>query len=128
MKDVIQTEIPFSLPTGFLDPEGTLQREGVMRLATAADEILPLQDHRVQSNPAYHAVILLTRVIVRLGGLRSISTQVVEQLYVQDFAYLQELYNQLNEKGRPSVTAQCPSCKENFEVPLEASGEFEATP
>ena len=64
-----QTEIEFKLPKGYVDDEGMLHRHGVMRLATAADEILPLRDPRVQQNPAYLTVIVLARVITRLGSL-----------------------------------------------------------
>lgn len=91
-----QTEIDFELPKGYLDEASTLHRHGVMRLATAADEILPLRDPRVQQNEAYLAVIVLARVIVRLGTLPDIHTGVIEGLYASDLAYLQRLYEQLN--------------------------------
>jgi hypothetical protein len=91
-----QTEIDFELPKGYVDEAGTLHRRGVMRLATAADEILPLRDPRVQQNEAYLAVIVLARVIVRLGNLSEVHTGVIEGLYASDLAYLQRLYEQLN--------------------------------
>ena len=91
-----RTEIDFELPKGYLDDTGTLHRRGVMRLATAADEILPLRDPRVQQNEAYLAVIVLARVIVRLGTLPDIHTGVIEGLYASDLAYLQRLYEELN--------------------------------
>ncbi|MBU8974540.1 MULTISPECIES: hypothetical protein [unclassified Lysobacter] len=91
-----RTEIDFELPKGYLDDTGTLHRHGVMRLATAADEILPLRDPRVQQNEAYLAVIVLARVIVRLGTLPDIHTGVIEGLYASDLAYLQRLYEELN--------------------------------
>jgi hypothetical protein len=91
-----QTEIDFELPKGYVDDAGTLHRRGVMRLATAADEILPLRDPRVQQNEAYLAVIVLARVIVRLGGLSEVHTGIIEGLYASDLAYLQRLYEQLN--------------------------------
>jgi len=91
-----QTEIDFELPKGYVDDEGTLHRQGVMRLATAADEILPLRDPRVQQNEAYLIVIVLARVIVRLGSLKDIHTGVIEGLYASDMAYLQRLYEKLN--------------------------------
>ena len=46
----LQTEFAFTLPRGFVDDAGTLHREGVMRLATARDEIEPLRDARVKEN------------------------------------------------------------------------------
>lgn len=94
---VICTEIEFILPLGFRDGDGNLHRNGVMRLATAGDEILPLKDHRVQSNPAYLIIIVLSRVIVRLGSLEMVSTKVVEELFAADFFHLQQLYNKINQ-------------------------------
>jgi hypothetical protein len=91
-----RTEVDFELPKGYLDEHGTLHRHGTMRLATAADEILPLRDPRVQQNEAYLAVIVLARVIVRLGALSDIHTGVIEGLYASDMAYLQRLYESLN--------------------------------
>jgi hypothetical protein len=91
-----QTEIEFELPKGYVDSTGTLHRHGVMRLATAADEILPLRDPRVAQNEAYVAVIILARVIVRLGSLTDVHTSVIEGLYASDFAYLQRLYERFN--------------------------------
>lgn len=93
---MFSTEIDFTLPKGYLDPDGVLHTEGVMRLATAADEILPLKDPRVQQNPAYLTIIVLARVIVRLGSLRDVNTKVVEGLFASDLNHLQKLYEQLN--------------------------------
>jgi len=91
-----QTEIEFELPHGYVDSSGTLHRRGVMRLATAADEILPLRDPRVQQNEAYLTVIVLSRVIVRLGSLTDIHTGVIEGLFAADLGYLQRLYERFN--------------------------------
>jgi len=91
-----QTEIEFELPKGYLDETGTLQRRGTMRLATAADEILPLRDPRVQQNEAYLAVIVLSRVVTRLGSLSEVHTGVIENLFASDLAYLQRLYEKFN--------------------------------
>src|SRR5829696_3021777 len=90
------TEIDFTLPKGYLDQDGVLHTEGVMRLATAADEILPLKDPRVQQNPAYLTIIVLARVIIRLGSVPSINTKVVEGLFASDLSHLQALYERLN--------------------------------
>ncbi|WP_296949543.1 hypothetical protein [uncultured Massilia sp.] len=94
---IINTEVEFTLPIGYRDADGTLHRQGVMRLATAGDEILPLRDHRVQANPAYLTIIVLSRVIVRLGSLDMVNTRVIEELFSADFAYLQALYNRINQ-------------------------------
>jgi len=97
-----QTEYEFTLPRGYLDNSGTLHKEGVMRLATAADEILPLKDPRVQQNPGYLTVILLARVVTGLGGLPAVDTRVIENLYTADLAYLQDLYERINSMETPS--------------------------
>ncbi|MFC3943303.1 hypothetical protein CCU68_25380 [Pseudomonas gingeri NCPPB 3146 = LMG 5327] len=94
---IIPTEVEFTLPIGYRDGDGNLHKNGVMRLATAGDEILPLKDHRVQANPAYLPIIVLSRVIVRLGSLEMINTRVIEELFSADFAYLQNLYNRINQ-------------------------------
>ncbi len=99
-----QTEMEFTLPRGYLDAGGVLHRQGMMRLATAADEILPLRDPRVQQNPAYLAVIVLARVIVKLGSLQDIDVKVVEGLFAADFDYLQRLYESFNN-GEPMQEA-----------------------
>src|SRR5437870_3500113 len=119
---MFQTEYPFTLPLGYVDPHGNLHREGVMRLATAADEILPLKDPRVQSNEAYLIVILLARVVARLGSLSQVNPKVIEELYAADLAYLQELYNRINRDGRATLPAVCPKCENHFEVALDAAG------
>lgn len=119
---MFQTEYDFTLPLGYVDPQGNLHREGVMRLATAADEILPLKDPRVQSNEAYLIVILLSRVVVRLGSLAQVNPKVIEDLYAADLAYLQELYNRVNRDGRATLPAVCPRCENQFEVALGAAG------
>lgn len=110
------TEFPFTLKVGYADENGDLHREGTMRLATAGDEILPLRDPRVQQNPDYLTVILLSRVVTKLGGLPTVSPKVIEGLFVADFALLQEMYNRINERGRNALPATCPKCSHSFEV------------
>jgi len=100
---VLQTEFEFTLPKGYLDENGNLHRKGVMRLATAMDEIVPLRDPRVKSNPAYATVIILSRVITTLGALEEISPQVVEGFFACDLSYLQKFYRQINELEDPTI-------------------------
>jgi hypothetical protein len=121
---MIQTEYQFSLPIGYQDEDGTLHREGMMRLATTADEILPLKDPRVQANQAYLIIILLSRVLSRLGGVAHINPKVIEGLYAADLAYLQEFYNRINRNGKASVEAACPKCAHAFEVELNGLGGY----
>ncbi|MCL6590421.1 MAG: hypothetical protein K6U80_10750 [Firmicutes bacterium] len=120
---VLQTEFEFSLPMGYVDETGTLHKEGTMRLATAADEILPMKDPRVQQNPAYLTVILLSRVVTRLGTLRMVTPLTIEGLFAGDFAYLQELYNRINEYGANVIRTTCPKCEHKFEINPEPLGE-----
>jgi hypothetical protein len=119
---MLQTEYDFRLPLGYVDGEGNLHREGVMRLATAADEIQPLKDPRVRANEAYLVVILLARVVQKLGSLGQVNPQVIEGLYAADLAYLQELYNRINHDGKATVTAACPQCRHAFEMEIDGAG------
>ena len=118
---MFQTEYDFTLPMGYLDDEGTLHRDGVMRLATAADELEPLKDARVARNPAYLTVILLSRVVTRLGGLDQITPKTVEGLFAADLAFLQDTYNTINGGGGGSPVV-CPACDHAFEVAREPVG------
>lgn len=118
-----QTEFEFTLPKGFVDDEGNLHRTGMMRLATAADEILPQKDPRVQSNPAYLSVIVLSRVVTKLGSLPSVNPAVVERLFASDLTYLQTLYQQINGDGTTHVKAACPKCEHKFAVEVNGVGE-----
>jgi hypothetical protein len=115
-----ETEFEFTLPRGYVDAEGARHRDGVMRLATASDEILPLRDPRVQANPGYLVVILLARVVTRLGLLEQINPKIIESLYAADLAYLQDFYRRINEFGHSRLAVTCPHCEQGFEV--EANG------
>lgn len=125
---MLQTEFPFSLPMGYVDADGVTHKEGTMRLATAFDEIAPLRDPRVQSNPAYLLVILLSRVIVKLGSLEYINPKTIEGLFAADLAYLQEFYRRINENGHNRIKTQCPHCEQKFEVEISSLGGSGATP
>ena len=114
-----KTEFEFTLPKGFVDDQGNLHRKGVMRLATAKDEIVPLQDFRVKNNRAYLVIILLSRVISQLGDMKEgINPGVIESLFSADLSYLQEFYRQINESGSANVGAKCPSCGQEFQVDI----------
>ena len=121
---MFQTEFEFTLPCGYLDADGFLNKQGMMRRATAADEILPLKDPRVQNNPAYLVVILLSRVVVRLGSVTPITPKVIENLYATDMAHLQELYNEINRLDGNRIPAMCPECNHAFALEQPALGGF----
>lgn len=108
---MIQTEFEFTLPKGYLDADENLHRKGVMRLSRAMDEIVPLRDPRVKANPAYATVIILSRVITRLGALDEVSPSVVEGLFACDLNYLQQFYRQINElelEAPQAIASQLP--------------------
>jgi len=106
----LQTEFPFRLARGYIDAQGERHVEGTMRLATAADELLPMRDPRVHQNDAYAAVIILARVVTRLGSLDMISTQVIENLFASDFAQLSEMYDRINAPDQVLGPDTCPNC------------------
>ncbi|MFF0117315.1 hypothetical protein [Streptomyces prasinus] len=118
---VLRTEFPFELPRGYVDDSGTVHRHGVMRLATARDELIPLRDVRVQENPAYLSVVLLGRVITRLGTLPMVHDGVVENMFASDLAFLQDFYRQVNAEGHTRAGVTCPHCEQPFEVELGGS-------
>jgi hypothetical protein len=114
--EAVRTEFEFELPIGYEDDSGTKHKKGVIRLATARDEILPLRDPRVRDNEAYLTVILLSRVVTRLGELREVTPAVIEGLFASDLAFLQDLYRRINQEGHTRATVTCPSCEHEFTV------------
>ena len=115
---LIQTEYEFELPHGYADDSGTLHRRGTMRLACAADEILHMSDVRVQQNPAYLTIIILARVITKLGTIPQVDTKIVEKLFTADLAYLQDLYQRINQSEAPVYNTICPKCGQEVELPV----------
>ena len=112
----LTTEFAFELPLGYIDGSGTEHRHGLMRLATARDEILPLRDPRVVENEAYLTIILLARVVTRLGTLDNVHTGIVENLFAADLAFLQDLYRRVNQEGHTRALLKCPACSHEFTV------------
>jgi hypothetical protein len=119
---MLQTEFDFTLPRGYVDARGNLHRQGTMRLATALDEIEPLQDARVRANEAYLSILVLSRVVTRLGDLRPVDVSVIEGLFSADLAYLQHLYVQINGAGTSLLETQCPGCGLRFALDLAGGG------
>jgi hypothetical protein len=122
---MLQTEYEFTLPKGYVDVDGNLHQKGMMRLATAADEILPSKDPRVQRNPNYLPVIVLSRVVSKLGELQDVNPGVIEKLFVGDLTFLQDLYRHINGNGDARREVSCPKCGEAFvsEEDIPAPGE-----
>jgi len=112
---MLQTEFAFTLPSGYVDPEGTLHRDGTMRLATALDEIEPLRDARVRANEPYLGILLLSRVVTRLGEIGPVSPELIGALFSSDYVYLQDLYVRANKLARDTlVETACPACGSHF--------------
>ncbi len=117
-RERMRTEFPFLLPRGYVDGSGTVHRDGVMRLATARDELVPLRDDRVRDNPAYLSVVLLGRVVTRIGTIDDVHPGVIENLFASDLAFLQDLYRRVNAEGHTRAAATCPSCGHEFGIDL----------
>lgn len=117
-----KTEYEFILPRGYVDADGNVHREGVMRLANARDEIAPLNDLRVQRNRAYLIIVLLARVIDRLGEVPEVNTNVIESLFAGDLRFLEEMYNRINE-DEATVNVTCPECGARFDKEFGRLGE-----
>lgn len=112
----LRTEYPFTLPRGYVDEHGRVHRDGVMRLATARDEITTQADQRAKQNPAYLTVLLLERTVTTLGDVPAVDTFVIENLFASDLAFLQDLYRRINADGHTEVAVSCPSCGQDFAV------------
>ena len=121
VREPLRTEFEFELPRGYVDESGTVHRSGAMRLATARDELVPLRDVRVRENPAYLSVVLLGRVVTRLGTLADVHDGTVENMFASDLAFLQDFYRQINAEGHTRAAVACPHCEQSFEVELAGS-------
>lgn len=119
---MLNTVYEFSLPLGFVDSDGTLHRSGIMRLSTALDELESMNDPRVRANPQYLGVLLLSRVIERLGGLRPVSPETVEHLFSADYAHLQDLFVRLNDAAPSQIETECPRCRHRFALDFGGAG------
>ena len=117
---MLQTEFAFSLPCGYIDGQGNRHQQGIMRLATALDEIEPLQDRRVLANQAYLGILVLSRVVIQLGGIAPVTPAVIEGMFAADFTYLQDLYVRVNEAGGNLIETACPNCGTRFALDVSA--------
>jgi hypothetical protein len=114
----LRTEFAFELPRGYVDEAGVLHRTGTMRLATARDELVPLRDDRVRENPAFLTVVLLGRVVTRLGTITDVHAGIIENLFASDVAFLQDLYRRVNSEGHTRAGVTCPECQHRFDIEL----------
>ncbi len=123
IKNTLHTEFDFILPKGLVDSQGHVHREGIMRLTTAKDEICIRKDQLVQKEPEYGVLVMLSRVITRLGTLPSITPELLENLFCRDLAYLREFYNRVNQQGDAHIPVQCPQCSHQFSKEFSFAGE-----
>ncbi|TFV58159.1 hypothetical protein E4P42_12330 [Mycobacterium sp. PS03-16] len=117
----LRTEFPFLLPRGYVDAEGEIHRDGVMRLATARDELVSQRDDRVREDPRYLSVVLIGRVVTRIGGIEDVHAGVIENLFASDLAFLQDLYRRINQDGHTHARVCCPGCGSEFTVDFAGS-------
>ena len=117
------TVYEFELPKGYVDSNGEVHKRGKMRLATAGDEISATRDPRVLSNPSYLTIVVLSKVIVELEGMETIVPNIVERFFTADLAFLQDMYQRINDVEPPTMTAVCPDCGKRFEVPINFTRE-----
>jgi hypothetical protein len=117
-RHALRTEFEFELPRGYVDGGGNVHTRGVMRLATARDELVPLHDDRVRENPPYLTVVLLGRVITELGTITDVHAGIIESMFASDVAFLQDLYRRVNAEGHARAAVTCPSCAHEFSVDL----------
>jgi hypothetical protein len=120
---MLTTEFEFTLPRGLMDANGDIHRYGVMRLATAKDEIAVQKDRRAQQSEAYGILIMFSQVITKLGTISSITPEVLENLFSRDLGYLREFYNRINQQGNAEIAVCCPNCNNKFGAELVLSGE-----
>jgi hypothetical protein len=119
----MNTVYDFTLPKGYMDSMGQLHQKGKMRLATAGDEISATRDPRVLSNPSYLTIVILSKVVTELEGLDAVTATTIEQLFTADLAFLQDMYQRINDIEPPTMQCVCPDCGRTFEVPLNFTQE-----
>lgn len=119
----METIFDFTLPKGYMDNDGVLHKHGRMRLATAADEIQSTRDPRVLSNPSYLTIVILSRVIVEIEGVSAIVPNTIERLFTADLAFLQDMYQRINDIEAPEMEVVCPKCGEIHKVPINFTQE-----
>jgi len=119
----MQTIYDFTLPKGYLDSTGQLHQRGKMRLATAGDEISATRDPRVLSNPSYLTIVILGKVVTELEGLEMVTANVIEKLFTADLAFLQDMYQRINDIEPPTMEVVCPDCGKIHRVPINFTRE-----
>ncbi len=119
----MKTVFDFTLPRGYMDENNKVHKKGKMRLATAGDEISAVKDPRVKANPSYISIVILSNVITHLEGIEMVTADIIERLYTSDLAFLQNMYEKINNIEKPMIPVVCPECGRKFEIPLDFTQE-----
>ena len=119
----METVYEFTLPKGYMDNMGNLHRKGKMRLATAGDEISATRDPRVLSNPSYLTIVILGKVVTQLEGVEMVTANLIEKLFTADLAFLQDMYQRINDIEPPVMEVVCPDCGKIHQVPINFTRE-----
>ena len=119
----METEFAFTLPKGYIDTDGMVHKNGRMRLATAGDEMRAQRDPRVLSNPTYLTIVLLSQVITEIEGVNIIAPATIEKLFTADLAFLQDMYQRINDIEPPMMHVVCPDCGREMDVPINFTRE-----
>ncbi|MCI9384825.1 MAG: phage tail assembly protein [Lachnospiraceae bacterium] len=119
----VQTVYDFELPKGYMDNSGEIHKKGKMRLATAGDEISATRDPRVLGNPSYLSIVVLSKVITEMEGVEMVTTTLIEKLFTADMAFLQDMYQKINNTEAVTMKVVCPECGNTQEVPLNFTRE-----
>ena len=122
-KNKMETEFEFTLPKGYIDGNGEIHKNGKMRLATAGDEMRAQRDPRVLSNPSYLTIVLLAEVITEIEGVATIAPSIIEKLFTADLAFLQDMYQRINDIEPPTMHFVCPDCGKEHEIPINFTRE-----
>ncbi len=112
------TEYEFKLPKGYTDSAGLVHRKGKMRLATAGDEISAVRDPRVIGNASYLTIVILSKVITELEGVDVVTSSLIEQFYTADLAFLQDMYQRINDTEPPAMHVVCSHCGQEMDIPV----------
>ena len=53
----------------------------------------------------------------------AVTATTIEQLFTADLAYLQDMYQRINDVEPPTMQCICPDCGRAFEVPINFTQE-----
>ena len=124
-EEIVKTEYTFELPKGYVDKDGTLHREVVLREITGADQEAMLNPS-LRNNPAKMLTALLARVIIRIGTLekKKIDTSVTAGMFKSDRDFLISKLKEIDSGPDMEIDVECPDCGRKFKAMLDMSDFF----